>query len=74
MKPLSYQINILNGQNIILTKEKINRIITKIRNSIYPQDRDYTQNINLIQIHLTNQLKMQKIFLFVLFILNLLTH
>ena len=50
MKPLSYQINILNGQNIILTKEKIDRIITKIRNSIYLQDRDYIKNINFNQI------------------------
>ena len=50
LKPLSYHINILNEQNIILSKDKINRIITKIRNSNYPQDRDYIQNINLIQI------------------------
>ena len=50
LKPLSYHMNILNEQNIILGKEKINRIITKIRNSIYPQDSDFIKNINLIQI------------------------
>ena len=49
-KPASYHMNILNEQNIILGKEKINRIITKIRNSIYPQDSDFIKNINLIQI------------------------
>ena len=50
LKPYSFHINILYEHNIIISKDKINRIITKIRNTLYPADRDYIKNINLITI------------------------
>lgn len=50
LKHLSYHINKLNDEKIILSKDQINRIIIKIRNFIYPQDREYIKIINLILI------------------------
>ena len=68
LKPLSYNINILNEHNIIISKEEINRIISKIRNSIYPKDRDYIRNINLIQI--TFDQSIENVRFFIVFINN----
>ena len=50
LKLLSYHMIKLNENNIIISKVKANRLITKIRNKIYPHDKDYILYINQIKI------------------------
>lgn len=50
LKSLSYHLIKLKENHIFLDKKKINRLINKIRNSIYPKDTEFIQYINQIQI------------------------
>ena len=50
LKPLSYHLIKLEENHILLDKKKINLLINKIKNSIYPKDTEFIQYINQIQI------------------------
>jgi hypothetical protein len=50
LAPLSYQKTKLNNVNIYLDDSKINHLINKVRNSIYPKNEEYLNNINNIRI------------------------
>lgn len=47
---MSYQKTKLNNVNIYLDDSKINHLINKVRNSIYPKNEEYLNNINNIRI------------------------
>ena len=50
LKPLGFHTSKLTDMNIHLNDDKINRLIYKARNSLYPKDDDYIYNIINIKI------------------------
>ena len=56
LKPLSFHQSRLKDNEIILPDKKVNRLIYKIRNEIYPNDEMFIKNIESITITFDNNL------------------